>query len=225
MALARLAFSGSDFEFAKSIVEPLPGGDASFRMSVLEAFASVSRADFVSSDFLTICYHDIPIPIGAGKRTSKPSAVATMLLAAGPVAGQRVLEVGSGCGYVLAILSRLGAVVTGVEKVPSLAKAAKGRMRRLGFEDVTVLCGDGLAEPADGFFDLILVSGAVGDIPETLLDRLHPGGRLLLPLAVDGRSLIVEFPQRLMRVELPEAGSTTESEVADCGASCFAALE
>jgi protein-L-isoaspartate(D-aspartate) O-methyltransferase len=95
----------------------------------------------------------------------------------------RVLEIGTGSGYQAAVLSRLARDVVSIERYRTLAEQARGRLQQLGYDNVEVIVGDGLAgSPAQAPFDRILVTAAAEEVPQTLVEQLGEGGVMLLPL-------------------------------------------
>lgn len=153
---------------------------------ICNAMKRVDRAAFVPANLTPYARSEAALPIGYGKTLSKPSTVAFMLSAVEISPGFQVLEVGSGSGYVLAVLAELGARVHGMENIPSLAQSARKRLDRLGYPGVLLKCGDGKSGwPDYAPFDAILVSAAMlGEVPRALLDQLKSGGTLIAPVAV-----------------------------------------
>lgn len=150
---------------------------------VLAAMATVPRHEFVDPGLQSHAYEDEPLPIGKGQTISQPYIVAVMTSALRLRGTERVLDIGTGCGYQAAVLSLLSKEVHSVEFRADLADAAALRLRRLGFRNVQVHCGDGslgLAEFSP--FDAILVAAAAPSIPEPLLDQLAEGGRMIVPV-------------------------------------------
>jgi len=151
--------------------------------AVLAAMESVPRHEFVPCEFREKSYDDVPLPIGNGQTISQPYIVAAMTAALQVRASDRVLEIGAGCGYQAAILSRLAAEVFGVERRLDLALSASARLERLGYLNVHVHCGDGtLGMPDLAPFDRILVAAAAPAIPQPLLAQLAEGGRMIVPV-------------------------------------------
>lgn len=151
--------------------------------AVLAAMESVPRHEFVPREFREKSYDDVPLPIGDGQTISQPYIVAAMTVALSVKPSHRVLEIGAGCGYQAAILSRLAREVFGVERRPELALSAAARLERLGYANIHVHCGDGtLGMPDLAPFDAILVAAAAPAIPQPLLAQLAEGGRMIVPV-------------------------------------------
>jgi len=150
---------------------------------VLAAMISVPRHEFVPAEFRGSAYEDLPLPIGGGQTISQPYIVAAMTAALQLQPCDRVLEIGTGCGYQAAVLSRLAKEVFSIERRPELASGASAALSRLGYESVHVHCGDGtLGLPDFAPFDAILVAAAAPAVPKPLLDQLAEGGRMVLPV-------------------------------------------
>lgn len=185
--------------------------------AVLAAMGAVPREAFVEPSQRGEAYADRPLPIGHGQTISQPYIVALMaqLLELGP--GDRVLEVGSGCGYAAAVLSHLATEVYAIEVIAPLAEAAAERLARLGYPGVHVRAGDGtLGWPEAAPFDAILVSAAGPIAPPSLVAQLAPGGRLVLPLGPSGGN------QRLIRLRRGRDGAPDVRE--DLGPVAFVPL-
>jgi protein-L-isoaspartate(D-aspartate) O-methyltransferase len=151
--------------------------------TILAAFERVPRAAFLPPDLFHRAEDDQALPIGLGQTISQPSMVALMLSALDCSPRHRVLEVGSGSGYVLALLSQLAGQVFGVERHPELAQRARDALSQLGITDVVVEDGDGaLGSPSHAPYDRILVSAGGAAIPDALLATLAEGGRLVMPV-------------------------------------------
>jgi protein-L-isoaspartate(D-aspartate) O-methyltransferase len=155
------------------------------------AMAKVPRHEFVPKELRGNAYANHPLPIGHGQTISQPTIVAMMtdLLALGPE--DNVLEVGTGSGYQAAVLSEVvtrGQVFT-IEIIPELARTARKRLERLGYQNVVVHTGDGyLGLPDDAPFDGIMVTAAADEIPAPLLEQLKPGGQLVMPVGGQGET-------------------------------------
>lgn len=156
-----------------------------FSGEILEAFRAVKREDFVPSGLRTQAHEDTALPLGiAGATISQPYTIAFMLSLLGISKGQCVLEIGSGSGYVLALLSELVGTqgrVHGVEIVPALAAHARERLKAK--RTIEVITGNGFhGLPEQVSFERILVSAAAQEIPEHLIAQLKPGGVLVMPV-------------------------------------------
>jgi protein-L-isoaspartate(D-aspartate) O-methyltransferase len=150
---------------------------------VLSAMESVPRHEFVPVELRERAYEDAPLPIGGGQTISQPYIVARMTEALRVQPTDKVLEVGTGCGYQAAMLAKLAKEVFTIEYVRALGLEAAERLARLGYENVHVHCGDGtlgLKEFAP--FDAILVAAAAPTVPIPLVEQLAEGGRLIVPV-------------------------------------------
>jgi protein-L-isoaspartate(D-aspartate) O-methyltransferase len=152
---------------------------------VLAAMAEVPREEFVPAQARRHAHADAALDIGHGQTISQPYIVALICSALELGGDEHVLDVGTGSGYQAAVLSRLAARVTSIERIPELADAARARLEPYGVE---VLVGDGTrGVPERAPFDAIAVAAAAADVPAALRDQLAPGGRLVLPV---GESLV-----------------------------------
>jgi len=151
--------------------------------AVLAAMMAVPRHEFVPEDVRAHAYDDLPLPIGGGQTISQPYIVAAMTAALHLQPGDRVLEIGTGCGYHAAVLSRLAKEVFTIERRHELASSASARLTRLGYSNAHVHCGDGtLGLPELAPFEAILVAAAAPAVPKPLLAQLAEGGRMILPV-------------------------------------------
>jgi len=158
---------------ARGIVDP----------RVLDAMLLVPRHEFVAESYRDASYEDHPLPIGEGQTISQPYVVAVMLELLQLTGNEKALEIGTGSGYVTALLSQLAAQVFSIERHADLAANAAETLARLGYTNVQVLTGDGsLGLPAEAPFDVILVSAAASSIPSPLLEQLRDGGRMVIPV-------------------------------------------
>ena len=158
---------------AKGIREP----------AVLKAISEVPRHLFVPDGVRHRAYEDSALPIASGQTISQPYVQARSLEVAGLTGREKVLEIGTGSGYQTALLGRLASMVFSVERVESLARAARSALEGAGVRNVTVLVGDGtLGWNAFAPYDAIIVSAASPDVPQPLLRQLAPGGKLVIPL-------------------------------------------
>jgi protein-L-isoaspartate(D-aspartate) O-methyltransferase len=151
--------------------------------AVLRAMEEVPRETFVGDADRGDAYRDSALGIACGQTISQPFVVAYMTEQLKVQKHHRVLEIGTGSGYQAAILSRLASNVLTVERFRTLADAARTRLKTLGFQNVEVMLGDGFQIPADaGQFDRIIVTAAMVQIPESLLERLKEDGILIAPV-------------------------------------------
>jgi protein-L-isoaspartate(D-aspartate) O-methyltransferase len=150
---------------------------------VLDAMRGVPREEFVPEKFRADAYEDHPLPIGEGQTISQPYIVAAMLEHLALRATDRVLEVGTGSGYVTALLSLLCAEIYSVERHARIAVAAETLVERLGYRHVHIRVGDGREGWVDyAPFDAVLVSAATGEMPPILFEQLREGGRMMVPV-------------------------------------------
>jgi protein-L-isoaspartate(D-aspartate) O-methyltransferase len=155
--------------------------------AVLRAMDAVPREHFVTADFAASAYADQALPIACGQTISQPYVVAYMTEQLEVRPEHRVLEVGTGSGYQAAILSRLAQDVVSIERYRTLADIARDRLKTLGYANVRVRAGDGLAGAIDEApFDRIMITAAAEEIPQGLLDQLADGGKMVLPLGPRG---------------------------------------
>lgn len=151
--------------------------------NVLAAMLKVERHEFVPTKLQEHAYGDFPLPIGKDQTISQPYIVALMTQSAQLKPGDRVLEIGTGSGYQAAVLAEIAQKVYTIEIVESLAHDARDRLRRLGYDHVTVRYGDGYKGWSEfAPFDAILLTAATPEIPQPLIDQLKVGGRMILPL-------------------------------------------
>ena len=178
--------------------------------AVLAAMGAVERHRFVDTALATQAYEDTSLPIGLGQTNTKPSVVARMieLLCQGPagVAG-RVLEIGTGCGYQAAVLSRLAREVYSIERLRGLHDKARENLRPLRLSNLHLLFGDGmLGFPAGAPYAAIIAAAGGNDLPATWIDQLAVGGRLVAPAvtAAGQQNLVVVDKTRtgIVRTEL-----------------------
>ena len=150
---------------------------------VLDAMRSVPRHEFVPETLRQEAYQDHPLPIGEGQTISQPYIVAAMLQHLALQVTDRALDVGTGSGYVTALLSLLCAEVYSVERHAQLAALAESTLHRLGYRNVKIRVGDGSQGwPEYAPFDAILVSAATPEMPPALFGQLREGGRIVVPV-------------------------------------------
>ena len=152
----------------------------------------VQRHRFVPEGVRHLSYADRPLPIGHAQTISQPYIVALMTQLAKARGGKRALDVGTGSGYQAAVLAELVDHVYGIEILCPLADRSRELLSTLGYENVTVRCGDGYGGwPERAPFDVIVVAAAPEEIPQALIDQLAPGGRLVIPVGGARQDLTV----------------------------------
>lgn len=160
---------------------------------VLDAMRRVPREAFVPESLRAAAYSDQPLPIGEGQTISQPYIVGFMTEALGLKGDENVLEIGTGSGYAAAVLAQIARAVHTIERIPLLARRARDTLRRLGYDTVEVLEGDGsVGWTAAAPYDAIVATAEAPHIPPSLRAQLRPGGRLVMPVedAAEGQSLI-----------------------------------
>ncbi|PXX91700.1 protein-L-isoaspartate O-methyltransferase [Marinobacter vulgaris] len=183
---------------------------------VLDALEAVPREAFVSVHQTEFAYDDNPLPIEEGQTISQPYIVALMTEAMQLDPEDTVLEIGTGSGYAAAVLSRIVKQVYTVERHPALAKVARQRLAKLGYDNVAVLCGDGsLGWPEHAPYDAIVVTAGAPSVPGSLVRQLDIGGRLVIPAGA------AVHQQRLLRVTRI---SEDKTETEDLGGVRFVPL-
>jgi protein-L-isoaspartate(D-aspartate) O-methyltransferase len=151
--------------------------------AVLRAMEEIPRDVFVMAADRADAYRDSALAIACGQTISQPFVVAYMTEQLQLKKQHRVLEIGTGSGYQAAILSRLCGQVLTIERYRTLADSARARLEPLACDNVEVMLGDGFDVPANvGEFDRIIVTAAMTQLPETLTQRLEPGGVLIAPI-------------------------------------------
>ena len=177
---------------------------------ILDAFAEVPREAFVSPEYAHLAYGDHPLPIEAGQTISQPYIVALMIEAAGIGLRDKVLEVGAGSGYAAAVISRIAGTVIGIERQHDLVVVARERMQRLGFDNVTIVEGDGTRGcPEHAPFDAILAAASGSHVPQPLVDQVAEGGSIVMPVGSPGHV------QELVKVTKRADGSVERQNLGD----------
>ncbi|MEE8054891.1 MAG: protein-L-isoaspartate(D-aspartate) O-methyltransferase [Gammaproteobacteria bacterium] len=155
---------------------------------VLEAIRDTPRHIFVDEALASRAYENNALPIGHGQTISQPYIVARMteaLLDGGAM--EKVLEIGTGCGYQAVVLARLVGKVYSVERIEALARKAREKARMLKFRNIRIDHSDGnQGWPEYAPYDGIVVTAAPLGVPEVLLDQLGPSGRLVIPVGLPG---------------------------------------
>ncbi len=172
---------------------------------VIEAMLTVPRHLFVEEGLRDQAYNDYPLPIGERQTISQPYIVALMTEALTLSGVEKVLEIGTGSGYQTTVLSLLAGRVCSVERIPALASRARKILDGLDCSNVVIKIGDGtLGWAEEAPFDAIVVTAASPDVPETYIEQLTPGGRLIIP--VGG-----VYEQVLTRITKTERGIRREN--------------
>ena len=171
---------------------------------VMKAIRTVPRHEFVPEDFRQFAYENRPLPIGEGQTISQPYIVAIMTELAEVDEDSVVLEIGTGSGYQAAVLAEIVEHVYTIEIIDSLGRRAEEALDRLGYENVTVMVGDGYKGwPEHAPFDAIIVTAAPETVPEPLIDQLAVGGKMVIPVGPQFGS------QSLQVLEKQEDGSVS----------------
>ena len=163
---------------------------------VLDVMRQLPRHIFVDEALATRAYEDTALPIGSGQTISQPYVVARMTEALLEVKPARVLEVGTGCGYQTAVLASLIEQVFSIERIGALYHKALQHLRELSVNNVQLRHGDGFRGWSNmAPFDGIMVTAAPPEIPQTLLQQLADGGRMVIPVG-GGREQQLEIITR-----------------------------
>jgi protein-L-isoaspartate(D-aspartate) O-methyltransferase len=174
---------------------------------ILSAFLAIPRHRFVPPDEEDRAYADTPLHIGFGQTISQPYVIAFMLEALDLQSHHHILEVGSGCGYVIALLSLLVKRVTGIELEKNLVSRSRSILKELDIKNVKIVHGDGYKgfEP-NAPYDGILVSAAPDEVPEKLFQQLKDGRSLVIPVG--------KYAQMLKKIQKKE-GEKIETDLLD----------
>jgi protein-L-isoaspartate(D-aspartate) O-methyltransferase len=175
---------------------------------VLDLLYTVPREEFVPAPCRNLAFTDMEIPIGEGEKMWAPKMEARVLQELAPRRSDRVLEVGTGSGYLTALLAHRAAHVTSVEIRPALAAFGKANIARHGVDNVTLEVGDGARGYAKGApYDIVVLTGSVPILPHSLLESLAPGGRAF---AVIGEAplMTASIVSRAARGTLPSFRTT-----------------
>jgi len=173
------------------IEQQLKGRDI-YDGKVLRAMHAVDRALFVPKEMQDSAYDDTPLPIGRGQTISQPYIVAYMAQAMDLKPEDKVLEIGSGCGYNAAVLSQMASHVYSIEIIEWLTDLARKNLIKAGITNVSLLHGDGYKGwPEKSPFDKIMLTAAAPYVPKALKDQLNVGGKILIPLGNGFQKLIL----------------------------------
>jgi protein-L-isoaspartate(D-aspartate) O-methyltransferase len=148
-------------------------------LSILELLSTVKREAFVPAAFKDLAFADTELPLGHGQCMLTPRLEARLLQDLGVQPHESVLEIGTGSGYMTALLAHRAHKVTSLELSPDLVNTARANLRNAGVQNADVKQADGaLLTTADGSYDVIVLGGSVTEVPQTLLQMLKVGGRL-----------------------------------------------
>lgn len=174
----------SDIEMEVNLTRHLIGKDV-LDHRVMAAIKQVPRDEFLPADFRFLAYEDGPAPIGYGQTISQPYIVALMSDLLDTKSTDTILEIGTGSGYQAAILSKLVKQVYSLEIREELSIQARRRLKKLGYNNVTVRTGDGhCGWPEHAPYDGIIVTAAAAYIPQPLIEQLRVGARLVIPVGL-----------------------------------------
>ena len=176
---------------------------------LLNAVERLSRDEFIPDGLQEYAYDDVALPIACGQTISRPSTVIGMVneLELGEKKSLKVLEIGTGSGYMTALLAALARRVYSVERYRTLADTAKKRFETLSLSNIVSQCADGsLGWVASAPFDRIVSTCAVEEIPEIWVKQVKPGGFMILPIGTNEE-------QFLMKIGVGEDGKTTSTRL------------
>ena len=173
---------------------------------VLLAMFSVPRHIFVENQFQNIAYSDSPLPIGYSQTISQPYIVAFMTELLNLKGTEKVLEIGTGCGYQTAVLSEIAKEVYSIEILKPLCELSKDNLSKLSYKNIHLRCGDGYRGwKEEAPFDAILVAAAPEYIPEPLKEQLSSGGSMVIPVG--------KYYQELIVLKKDKNGSFSEEKI------------
>jgi protein-L-isoaspartate(D-aspartate) O-methyltransferase len=174
---------------------------------VLDLLFEVKREDFAPPAQRELAFADLEIPLAHGESMMQPKVEARILQELGVRAHEDIYEVGTGSGYLTALLARRGRHVTSAEIHPDLQAAAAARLGAAGIGNVTLLQGDSARAPlSESAFDVIVLTGSTPVLPQAFLDRLRPGGRLF--------AVVGDLPvMKAVLVRQPVAGAFQHAEL------------
>ena len=152
--------------------------------ALMSAFEHIARVEFFELGFEPYLYQDMALPLPCGEEATSPHNIARVLNVANIAPHEQVLEIGTGSGYQTALIAQLAKRVVSIDRYRTLATLARKNLSAQGLTQVDLRVGDGLAgyDLPQAHFDCIIVNGAMSEVPEALVDRLLPDGRLVLCL-------------------------------------------
>jgi protein-L-isoaspartate(D-aspartate) O-methyltransferase len=176
---------------------------------VLDLLYVVPREEFVPAQHRALAFSDLEIPIGEGERMWQPKLEARVLQELALRKTDRVLEVGTGSGYLTALLAQRAAQVYSVEIRPSLAAFGRANLERHGVDNVTLEVGDAARGwPSHAPYDVIVLTGSTPLLPKDVVEQLNPGGRLFAVIgeapAMKARLMTCTAPGACLGVDLFE---------------------
>jgi protein-L-isoaspartate(D-aspartate) O-methyltransferase len=177
-------------------------------LEVLQLFDQVPRHTFLPEGMRPRAYEDAPIPIGFGQTASQPSLQAYYLTILRPQADDKVLEIGTGCGFLTALLCLMADRVYSVERIRELSQRARKALDAFGVKNAALLVGDGtIGWKKYAPYDVIVVSAASPGVPKALVDQLAEGGRMLIPVGTrDLQELVLVKKTGFVVTEEPVGG-------------------
>ncbi|MEK6830020.1 MAG: protein-L-isoaspartate O-methyltransferase [Nanoarchaeota archaeon] len=177
-----------------------------FSKSIIDAFSKVKRENFITENMKSKAYEDTALPIGEGQTISQPYTTATMLSLLSLKKSQRVLEIGSGCGYVLALMSKIvgnKGKIFGVEIIKSLTDKSKINLQN--YKNIIIYNKNGAAGlKEEALFDRIIISAACEEIPAVLTEQLEEGGIIVAPVGSQYEQTLTSFQKVKGELEIRE---------------------
>lgn len=170
-------------------------------------FKSLDRSQFIPDDFKHEANYDTPLPIGFNQTISQPSLVKQMILLLDPHPTDTVLEIGTGSGYLTALLSPFVQRIISLEIIPELARQANARLKNMGYHNIEVIISDGsFGYKKFAPYNRIIVSASSTCIPPELLEQLDNNGKMIIPIGN-------HYSQKLMLVKKDNNGLITQNDL------------